>query len=50
MEGMELITWTRGCCIENIQCTEIHEDSEVNGISGMVDQMGCVFSFACLPK
>merc|ERR1712004_307786 len=42
VEGQqEAITWTRGCCIENIQCTEIHEDSEVNGISGMVDQMGC---------
>ena len=49
-EGQEAITWTRGCCIKGIQCTEIHEDSEVNGISGMVDQMGYVFSFACLPK
>ena len=46
-EGQEAITWTRGCCIENIQCTAIHEDSEVNGISGMVDQMGCVYSLAC---
>ena len=50
VEGQEeAVTWTRGCCIENIQCTAIHEESEVNGITGMVDQMGCVCSLACFP-
>merc|ERR1712088_922284 len=36
------VTWgTRGCCTVDAQCTEMHEESEVGDVSGMVDQIGC---------
>merc|ERR1711899_684001 len=39
--GVDVETWTRGCCTVDAQCTEMHEESEVGGVSGMVDQIGC---------
>merc|ERR1712038_267297 len=39
--GVDVATWTRGCCTVDAQCTEMHEESEVGGVSGMVDQIGC---------
>ena len=38
--GVDVATWTRGCCSVDAQCTEIHEESESGGVSGMVDQIG----------
>merc|ERR1712109_364293 len=39
--GVDVATWTRGCCTVDAQCSEIHEESEVGDVSGMVDQIGC---------
>merc|ERR1712223_816254 len=39
--GVDVTTWNRGCCTVDAQCTEMHEEAEVGGVSGMVDQIGC---------
>merc|ERR1711988_57455 len=39
--GVDVETWTRGCCTVDAQCAEMHEEAEVGGVSGMVDQIGC---------
>merc|ERR1711962_574142 len=39
--GVDVATWNRGCCTVDAQCTEMHEEAEVGGVSGMVDQIGC---------
>ena len=44
--GVDVTTWNRGCCTVDAQCTEMHEEAEVGGVSGMVDQIGYVCSLA----
>ena len=44
--GVDVETWTRGCCTVDAQCTEIHEESEVGDVSGTVDQIGYVCSLS----
>ena len=44
--GVNVTTWTRSCCTVDAQCTEIHEESEVGDVSGMVDQIGYVCSLS----
>merc|ERR1712126_54844 len=39
--GVDVANWARGCCTVDAQCTEMHEEAEVGGVSGMVDQIGC---------
>merc|ERR1712209_159164 len=39
--GVDAATWNRGCCTVDAQCAELHEESEVGDVSGMVDQIGC---------
>merc|ERR1711885_53776 len=39
--GVDVANWFRGCCTLDAQCAEMHEESEVGGVSGMVDQIGC---------
>merc|ERR1711872_467396 len=39
--GVDVANGARGCCTVDAQCTEMHEEAEVGGVSGMVDQIGC---------
>ena len=44
--GVDVANWARGCCTVDAQCTEMHEEAEVGGVSGMVDQIGYVCSLS----
>merc|ERR1712223_2383904 len=39
--GVDFANWARGCCTVDANCAEMHEESEVGGVSGIVDQIGC---------